>query len=136
MRRSHPRPTGPRRKGTKWRLPCAPSIFHPWRRNKTDRRSLARLPIKLTTTRPTKFSLSCDDAEPFHFSVKPDAVNDERNGADERGDRAREINRRAFHEIDPEAPPAHSERKQRREDDKNDVKSFKRHLTDDRIVPR
>src|SRR6266568_726061 len=73
-----------------------------------------------TIRQSTKFSLSCDDAKPFHFPVKPDAVDDERDCAGERRYCTGEINRRAFHEINPNAPASNTEREQRREDNEDD----------------
>src|SRR5437870_4160607 len=125
MHRFRPRPTSPRQKETRSRPPCVRSICRLWLRNKTGRRLPPRRQTRSTITRSTRFSRSCDDAKSFHFPVKPDAVNDERNRATKRRDCAREINRRAFHEVDPDAPTANSEREQRREDDENNMEAFK-----------
>src|ERR1700732_4571319 len=112
MRRFHPTPTLPPRRETRSRPPCARCFFHPWRRNRTGTPSPARAAKRSTRARSREFSLSCDDAQPFHFPVKPNTVNDQRDGGGKGHDQAGKINRRAFHEIDPNAPASNSERKQ------------------------
>src|SRR6266550_3975201 len=134
MRRSHPIPTQPHQKGTRSPPPCARSIFRLSRHSKTGMPALAQLAKKSTKVKSTKFSLSCDDPKPFHFSIEPDAVHDQSDGDDKRADCAGQINRRAFHEIDPDTPCSDPERKQRRENDENNMEAFKRHLTNDGIV--
>src|SRR4030095_16926625 len=89
---------------------------------------------KKETEKPTESSFSCDDPQPFHFAVEPDAINDQRNGGDKRCDRACKINRRAFHHIDPDAPQSHSQREKGRENNENNMEAFKGHLAKDRIV--
>src|SRR5437660_9812799 len=85
----------------------------------------------------TESSSACDHAKPFHFSIEPDAVYDQSDRDDKRADCAGQINRRAFHEIDPDTPSSDPEREQRRENDENNMETFKRHLMKDRvIVPR
>src|SRR6266480_3971486 len=134
MRRFHPGPTSQLQKETRSPLPCAQSIFHLLRRSKTNRPALAQPAKRSTRVRSTNFSLSCDDAKPFHFPIKPDAVNDERDRNNKRADCAGQINRRAFHEIDPDTPCSDPKREQRRENDENNMEAFKRHLTNDGIV--
>src|SRR6202023_3650192 len=82
--------------------PYARSIFHPWRRNKTDRPWPARS-RRSTRTRSTRVLLSCDEAEPLHFSIEPNAVNDQANRRGERTDGSDDENRRAFAGVDPNA---------------------------------
>src|SRR5260370_6338598 len=113
MRRFHPGRKSQLKKDTRSPPPCARSIFHLLRHSKTDMPALAQPAKGSTRAGSTKFSLSCDDAKPFHFPVKPDAVNDQRDGGDKRADCAGQINRRAFHEIDPDAPCSTPEREQR-----------------------
>src|SRR5436190_10736843 len=96
--------------------------------------TLAQPAKRSTRAGSTKFSLSCDDAKPFHFPIEPDAVNDERDRNNKRADCACQINRRAFHEIDPDAPCSYPERKQRRENNENNMEALKRHLMKDRVV--
>src|SRR5207302_4071715 len=103
--------------------PCARLIYHPWLRNKMGTRSPVARSAKSTTPRLAE-SFLCDDGESFHFPIKPYAVNDKRNGADKRCERAGEINRRAFNEIDPNAPGADAQREQRRKDYEDDMESF------------
>src|SRR6266576_7051792 len=92
---------------------------------------------KSTRVKSTKFSLSCDNAKPFHFSIEPEAVHDQDDRDHKRADCAGQINRRALHEIDPDTPCSNPEREQRRENNKNNMEAFKRHLMSDRIiVPR
>src|SRR5204863_10038179 len=80
---------------------------------------------------------SCDDPQPLHFPVEPKTVNHRHNRYYERGERAGNVERRAFHEIDPVATNVGPQRQQRRESDENNMESFKRHLAKDRvIVPR
>jgi hypothetical protein len=64
------------------------------------------------------------DVEPFHFPVKPNAIDDERERAGERRNRAGKINGRAFDHIDPNAPAAHAQREQRRENHEYNMESF------------
>src|SRR6266404_7515008 len=98
MRQFHRPPTSPRQKGTRWPRPCAQSPCHLSRRNKRDTRSpAARRARSIMTKLPKLFS--CNDAEPFHFPIKPDAIEDEGKRGGERSDRAREINRPVFNEI-------------------------------------
>src|SRR6266508_1341521 len=94
-------------------------------------RGRLRIPKAVAKTRK---SFSCDDAKPFHFPVEPDAVNHQRSRSGKRRDGAREINRRAFHEIDPDTPRSDAEREQRRENNENNMEAFKRHLTEYRVV--
>ncbi len=96
--------------------------------------ALVQVVKRSTKAGPTEFSLSCDDAKPSHFAIEPDAVNDERNCNNKRADGAGQINRRAFHEIDPDAPCSDPERKQRRENNENNMEALKRHLMKDRVV--
>src|SRR6266496_898335 len=105
--------------------PCARSIFHLLRHSKTDRPALAQPAKRSTRAGSTGFSPSCDDAKPFHFPIKPDAVNDQRDRDDKRADCAGKINRRAFHEIDPDAPRSDPERKQCRKNNENNMEPFK-----------
>jgi hypothetical protein len=88
------------------------------------RQWLARVVKRWTRARSTKFSFSCDDAEPFHFSIKPYAVNNQRDSAEKGSDRSGEINWSALDEIDPDAPRAATEREQRRKKDENYVETF------------
>src|SRR5437762_11593081 len=96
--------------------------------------ALAQPAKRSTRARSTKFSLSCDEAKPFHFPIKPDAVNDKRDRDHKRADCASQINRRALHEIDPDAPCSDPEREHRRENNENNMEAFKGHLTKDRVV--
>src|SRR4029077_7355121 len=133
MRRCHPSPKGLRQTETRSRLPCAPSISRPSHRSKTDTHSLVELPS--TPTKPeTRIPFSCDDSQPFHFPVEPDAVDHQRDGSCKRPDRTSKINRCAFHQIDPDAPSSGPDRKQRRENNENDMESLKGHLPKDRVV--
>src|SRR6266568_8438520 len=134
MRRFHLGPTSQLQKETRSPPPCARSICHLLRRSKTDMPALAQPAKRSTRAKSTGFSLSCDEAKPFHFPIKPDAVNDQRDRDHKRGDCTGQINRRAFHEIDPDAPCSDPEREQCRENNENNMESFKRHLTNDRIV--
>jgi len=134
MRRFPPGPTSQLQKETRSPRPCAQSIFHLLRRSKTDMPVPAQLAKRSTREKRIKFSLSCDDVKPFHFSIKPDAVNDQRHRGNKREDCSSKINRRAFHEIDPNAPCSYPECEQRRENDENNMESLKRHLTNDRVV--
>src|SRR5216117_3087685 len=132
-RRTRRLPTSQHQKETKSPRPCARSICRPWRRSKTGTPTLAvwqtqRIP---TTTRRL---FSCDDPQPFHFLVEPDAIHHQHNRDHERGDRAGNVNRGAFHEVDPETPHSGPQRKKRREDDEHNMESFKRHLAKDRVV--
>src|SRR3954453_12753481 len=77
---------------------------------------------------------SCDNAQPFHFPVEPDAIYHQHNCDHERGRRAGNINRYAYYKVDPEAPHAGPQRKQRRENDEHNMESFKRHLMKDWVV--
>ena len=77
---------------------------------------------KMITT--VKNSLSCDDPEPFHFAIKPNAVNDEENRGEERAERAGAVDRLADGEINPDTPRGAPERQQRREKDKDDAETF------------
>src|SRR5205823_6554932 len=103
--------------------------------SKMDKQAPERA-ARWTIARSIRLLLSCDDAKSSHFPIKPNAVNNERDRANKRRNRPGQINRRAFHEIDPDAPRANPEGEQRRENDEDDVKTFKRHLTNDRVVPR
>src|SRR6266480_1387108 len=134
MRRFPPGPTSQLQKETRSPPPCVRSIFHLLRRSKTDMPAPAQPAKRSTRVESTRFSPSCDDAKPFHFPIKPDAVNDQRDRDHKRADCAGQINRRAFHEIDPDAPCSDPERKQRRENYKNNMEPFKGHLTNDRVV--
>src|SRR6266516_1917918 len=134
MHRSHREPTSQPQKETKSPPPCARSICHLLRRSKTDRPAPVQPAKRSTTVGPTEFSLSCDDAKPFHFPVKPDTVSDERNCSHKRGNCAGKINRRTFHQVDPDAPGAGPEREQRRENNEHNMESFKRHLMNDWVV--
>src|SRR5207248_4163472 len=137
MRRFHPRPTSRLQKETRSPPPCARSICHLLHRSKTGTPMPVRPAKRSTRARSTKFSLSCDEVKPLHFSIEPDAINDECDRDDKRADGASQINRRAFHEIDPDAPCSDAEREQHRENNENNMEAFKRHLTNDRIiVPR
>src|SRR6478736_5714789 len=120
MHRSRQSPTALRRRETRWPPPCARSIFHPLRRSKTGTPTLDASKPTLITIGSTKTS-SCDDAKPFHFPVEPDAINDQRDRSGKRRDRPSKINRRSLDEIDPHAPRAGPERKQRRENDENNM---------------
>jgi hypothetical protein len=80
-------------------------------------------------------TFSYDDAEPFHFAIEPNAVNDQGNRANERGDCSGEVDWRVFYEIDPNAPRAATEREESRENNEDNMETFKGHLTDDWIVP-
>src|SRR5207253_11026668 len=134
MRRFHLGPTSQLQKETRSPPPCARSICHLLRRSKTDMPALAQPAKRSTRARSTKFSLSRDDAKPFHFPIKQDAVNDQRDRDYKRADCAGQINRRAFHEIDPDAPCSDPERKQRRENYENNMEALERHLMKDRVV--
>src|ERR1051326_40179 len=81
-----------------------------------------------------KANFSCDDAKPFHFFVKPDAVNNQRNCGRERRDRASKIKRCSCYKIDPQAPGTGADRKQRCENDENNMVSLKGHLPEDGVV--
>jgi hypothetical protein len=70
---------------------------------------------------------SCDQAKPFHFSIKQDAVDDEPHGGDKRDNGTGAIDRLAHSQINPDAIAANTEREQGREDDENDMKTFDRH---------
>src|SRR5438128_6782033 len=96
--------------------------------------ALVQVVKRSTKAGTTELSPSCDDAKPFHFAIEPDAVNDERDRNNKRADCAGQINRRAFHEIDPDAPCSDPERKQRRENNENNMEALKRHLMKDRVV--
>src|ERR1700746_2029910 len=126
MRKSHQSQTSQRQRETRSRPPCAGSIFHPLRRSKTGTPTLAAPKPTPTTIGSTKAS-SCDDAKPFHFLVEPDALHDQRNCGREPRDRTSKINRRPVDKSDPYAPRASSKREQRRENDENNMESFKRH---------
>src|SRR5947209_8995899 len=137
MLRFHPGPTSQLQKETKSPPPCVRSIFHLLRRSKMDMPAPAQPAKRSTRVESTRFLPSCDDAKPFHFPIKPNAVNDQRDRDNKRADGASQINRRAFHEIDPDAPCSDPEREQRRENNENNMEAFKRHLTNHRIiVPR
>src|SRR5438093_5234806 len=100
---------------------------------------MPRLAVPKTESIPTAKTrlFSCDDPQPFHLPVKPDAVHHQRNRDYKRSDRAGNVDRGAFYEVDPQAPHANSLRQQRRENDENNMESFKGHLAKDRvIVPR
>src|SRR5437868_11812826 len=125
MRRFHPRPTSRLQKETRSPPPCARSICHLLHRSKMDRPAPAQSAKRSTRARSTKFSLSCDEVKPLHFSIEPDAVNDQRDRDHKRADCAGQINRRAFHEIDPNAPCSDPNSKQRRENNKNNMEAFK-----------
>src|SRR4051794_13966622 len=86
--------------------------------------------IPTTTRRP----FSCDNAQPFYFPVKPDAIYHQQNCDHERGGGASAVNRCACYDVNPETPHAGPQRKQRREDDEHNMESFKRHLTKDWVV--
>src|SRR6476660_5787925 len=133
MRRFPQSPTALRRRETRSPPPCARSIFHPLRRSKTGTPTLDASKSTLITIGSTKTS-SCDDAKPFHFPVEPDAINDQCNRSGKRPDGAREVDGHTFYKVHPHAPRAGPERKQRRENDENDMESFKRHLAKDRRV--
>src|SRR5947207_10795057 len=134
MRLCLPRPTSQLQKETRSPPRCAGPTLHVLRRSKTDMPTLAQPAKRSTRAGSTKFSLSCDDAKPFHFPIEPDAVNDQCDRDDKRADCSGQINRRAFHQIDPDAPCTDPEREQRRENNENNMEAFKRHLTNDRIV--
>src|SRR6266404_1832413 len=121
MRQCHRSPTSPRQTETKSQPPCAGSISRLWLRNKTDMHWPVARP---TQPKPPGWSrtFSCDDPEPFHFPIKPNAVNHQREGGGERCDRAGEINRRAFDQIDPNAPGADAQREEGRENYEDDMK--------------
>src|ERR1700730_3556305 len=88
------------------------------------------------STRSTTVLFSYDEAEPFHFSIKPNAVNDQCECGDERKPGADQKSRRAFNKIDPNTPGAGAKREQRREDDENYVKTSQGHLVaNNRIIP-
>src|SRR5205814_8296156 len=133
MRRSHQSRTSQRQRETRSQSPCARRIFRPLRRSKTGTPTPDAPKPTPTTIGSTKTS-SCDDTKPLHFFVEPDAVNDQRNCGRERRDCASKINRCAFNEIDPNAPSAGPDRKQRRENDENNTQSRKRHLPKERVV--
>ena len=78
-----------------------------------------------TLTRSTKFLLSCDDAQPFHLSIKPNAIDNERNRNDERSNCTLKINRFAFDQVDPDAPRSAAEREQRGKHNENNMEAFK-----------
>src|SRR5204863_2793320 len=78
-----------------------------------------------STKSPKTFS--CDDAEPFHFPIKPDAVDDEGKRAGKRSDRPCEINWCAFNQIDPNAPAADANGQQGRENYEDDMEGLERH---------
>src|SRR2546423_15127074 len=82
------------------------------RRSKTDMPGLVARQTRSTITE-SGTAFSCDDAEPFHFSIKPDAVNHQRERGDKRTDCTGQINWRALNHIDPDAPRADSKREQR-----------------------
>src|SRR6266542_17002 len=134
MRRSHRSQKVLRQRETRSLLPCARSTSRLSRRSKTGMLALAQPAKRETKAGPTKFSLSCDDAKPFHFPVEPNAINDQRNRSGKRRNRARKINRRALNEVDPDTPRASPEREQRRENDEHNMESFKRHLMNDGVV--
>src|SRR5437764_1112816 len=134
MLRSHPELTSQRQKETRSRRPCARSIFHPLHHSKTNMPAPVPPAKKSIKEEPTKSSFSCDDPQPFHFPVKPNPINDQRNGGHKRCDGACEINRRAFYEIDPDAPQSDPQREKRRENNENNMETFKRHLAEDRVV--
>src|SRR4029077_2081033 len=134
MLRSHPGPTSRRRTETRSRPPCARSIFRPSRRSKTDTPAPGQRARRRTKAKPTEFSFSCDDPQSFHFPIEPDPIDDQRYSGHKRCDCPCEINRRAFYEIDPDAPQSDSQREKRRENNENNMKTFKRHLVKDRVV--
>src|SRR5947209_20436336 len=100
MLRFRPGPTSLRRTETRLRPPCAVWISRPSRRSKTDTRSPVA-PLAQSEDQKSQTAFSCDDAKPLHFSVKPNPINYQRGGTGERRDRARQINWRAFNQIDP-----------------------------------
>src|SRR5438477_11532123 len=124
MRRFHPGPTSQLQKETRSPPPCARSTFHLLRRSKTDMPTLAQPAKRPTRAGSTKFSLSCDDAKPSHCPIEPDAVNDQSERDDKRADRCRQLNRRAFHQIDPDEPCTDPEREQRRETTDNKLEAY------------
>src|SRR6516225_408600 len=134
MHRCHRSQREQRRTETKWRSPCAGSIYHLSHHSKKDTPKLRARQTRSVKRKSQKFSLSCDDPKPFHFPVEPDAINDQCNCSGKRRCRACKTNRRPFNEIDPDAPGAGPDRKQRRENDENDMESSKRHLAKDRVV--
>src|SRR6266436_4111986 len=134
MHRSHLTQTSQRRTETRSQLPCARSIFRPSRHSKTDTPTLGQRARRRTKAKPTEFSFSCDDPQPFHFAVEPDAINHQRYSGHKRCDCPCEINRRAFYEIDPDAPQSDSQREKRRENNENNMETFKRHLVKDWVV--
>src|SRR5205823_13961759 len=95
------------------------------RRARSTRPRKRRRLGRRSTKSPKTFS--CDDAEPFHFQIKPDAVDDEGKRAAKRSDRPCEINWCAFHQIDPNAPAADAQREQRRENYEHDMQGLAQH---------
>src|SRR6266480_1942554 len=134
MPRFRPAPTSQRQKETRSPLPCARPLFHPSRHSKTDTPVPAQRAKRSIKAKPTESSFSCDDPQSFHFPIKPNPINDQRNGGHKRCDGACEINRRAFYEIDPDAPQSDPQREKRRENNENNMETFKRHLAEDRVV--
>src|SRR5205823_13820269 len=125
---------GLHRRETKWLSPCARSIFRLLHHSKRDMPALRARQTESTRTKPTKSLPSCDNPKPFHFAVEPDAVNDQRNRRGKRRDRACKIDRRAFHEIDPDARGPGPHRKQRPRNKENTMESFKGHLPQARVL--
>src|SRR5436190_20876355 len=134
MLRCRPGPTSQRQTETRSQLPCVRSIFHPSRHSKTNTPVPGQLVKRSIKAEPTETWFSCDDPQAFHFAIEPHAINYQCYGAHKRCDRTCEINRRAFYQIDPDAPQSHSQREKRRENNENNMETFKRHLAKDRIV--
>jgi hypothetical protein len=53
---------------------------------------------------------SCDDAQTFHFPVKPEAIHQQHNRDHKRSDRADYVNRGTHYEVHPETPHASAQR--------------------------
>src|SRR5262249_43443261 len=106
-------PPSQHQKENKLQRPCAQSISHPSRRSKMDTPALGQSAKKKIKRKPARFSFSFYNTQPFHFPIKPDPKNDQRNSRHKRRNRAYEVNRRAFHQIYPDAPQSDSQRKQR-----------------------
>src|SRR5438094_6488938 len=134
MRRFHPGPTSQLQQETRSPPPCARSTFHLLRRSKTDMPTLAQPAKRSTRAGSTKFSLSCDDAKPFHFPIEPDAVNDQCDRDDKRADCSGQINRPAVHQIDSDAPCAGPERDPRCGHKEDNLQALKTPLKKDRVV--
>src|SRR5437763_7109622 len=94
-------------------------------RSRSSKRMFASQKRKIRQQKPK--SLSCDQTQPFHFPIEQYAVNDQHHGRDKRRDGPGAINGLAHGQIDPNAIATDTEREQRREDDKNNMKTFDRH---------